>query len=293
MKTNHFFADPKLGPRIVAHRGARSLAPENTLASFQKAFETGADAIECDVQLSKDGVPVVFHDYTLERCTNFVQYCQQKGQKLSPFLADWTLADLKALDAGSWFNTQDPFRQIQAGAVSKADQESFAFLTIPTLEEVLQLCQKHGLSLVLELKQAACPSMELVEKSVALLEAMQWVEKTVLISFEHTGLIHAKKIQPSLSTGALLVSRLADPGVYARDALGANLVSVYCPEHVFLRDKPATTYLAADVQKAHAVGIAYHVWTVNTMGDFSGLAQIGVDGIGTDFPQQLRAALNR
>src|SRR5215213_901611 len=78
-------------PLIVGHRGAMGYAPENTLASFERAVALGVDAVECDVHLSADGVPVVIHDHTLDRTTD--------GHGL---VADHTLAQLKALDAGAW-----------------------------------------------------------------------------------------------------------------------------------------------------------------------------------------------
>jgi glycerophosphoryl diester phosphodiesterase len=273
-------------PRVVGHRGARSLAPENTMASFRKAAELGADAIECDVQLSRDGVPVVFHDFTLERCTDFAA-----RPKASPFLADWTLDELRALDAGSWYAEKDPFGQIRAGHVGEAELAGFRGERIPTLDELLEFCREARLPLVLEIKQQAVPSDELVERCVRALRSHGLVERSVVISFDHPSLLLARRIEPELSTGALLVSRLADPGRYARETLGAQLVSVYCPERVFLRARPEETYIAQDVRSAHEAGIGYHVWTVNQEADFPGLVQAGVDGIATDFPQTLLEAL--
>src|SRR5919202_3540380 len=78
--------------KVVGHRGAMGHCPENTLASFARALELGADWIECDVHLSRDGVPVVIHDETLDRTTD--------GHGL---VAEHTLAELKQLDAGAWF----------------------------------------------------------------------------------------------------------------------------------------------------------------------------------------------
>src|SRR3954447_15867557 len=100
-----------LTPAVCGHRGASGHAPENTLVAFRRAKELGATWIEFDVQLSADGIPIILHDDTLERTTNL-------GQQLRP--TELTLAQLKDLDAGSWFSPE------------------FAGEKIPTLEEVLQ-----------------------------------------------------------------------------------------------------------------------------------------------------------
>ncbi|HLA96380.1 MAG TPA: glycerophosphodiester phosphodiesterase family protein, partial [Pyrinomonadaceae bacterium] len=84
-------------PLIIAHRGASALAPENTFAAFQRAIDDGADGIELDVRLAKDGVAVVFHDSTLNRTA------LKKGR-----LANFTSLELGCLDVGSWFNSQTP-----------------------------------------------------------------------------------------------------------------------------------------------------------------------------------------
>ncbi len=110
-------------PRIVGHRGAPQMAPENTLASFRAAAAAGAEAVECDVALTFDARPVVIHDTSLERTTD--------GTGL---LAENTLEAVSGLDAGSWF---DP---------------SFAGEVVPTLEETIDLLEVLGLGADIELK---------------------------------------------------------------------------------------------------------------------------------------------
>lgn len=111
---------------IMAHRGSRINRPENTLAAFEEAVRVGADGIELDVHLSKDGQVVVIHDETLDRTTDG-----------AGFVHEWTLADLQQLDAGSWF---DP---------------AFADQKIPALAEVLDLLESLGFQgrLNIELKR--------------------------------------------------------------------------------------------------------------------------------------------
>src|SRR5436309_263912 len=101
---------PGAPPFIVAHRGASALAPENTLAAFRRALEAGAPAVECDVHLTADGAPIVIHDARVDRTTNGT------GE-----VASLTLAALRALDAGGWFDPR------------------FAGERLPTLEETLAI----------------------------------------------------------------------------------------------------------------------------------------------------------
>ena len=278
-------------PATVGHRGARSLAPENTLASFRKAIELGVDAVECDVHLTRDGHPVIFHDFTLERCTDYPERAAAAGSKLSPFLEDWTLAELRTLDAGSWFEKQDPFGQVKAGAVSADALASYRGERIPTLHELLTLCGDAGTPVVLEIKQGPRPSEELVKRCVAALRSSRLIERTSVICFDHPSLLVAKREEPQLQVGALLVERLANPARYARQTLGASLISVHCPPGAFLRHRPVDTSLGQDVRMAHEEGVALHVWTVNDPSDFKGLVEVGVDGIATDFPHLLLAAM--
>src|SRR5688572_21349320 len=84
-------------PLIIAHRGASAVAPENTLSAFKKAIDAGADGVEFDVRLSKDGVPVIIHDNNILRTTGVDQR-----------VADLTAEQLSRLDAGSWFNAAHP-----------------------------------------------------------------------------------------------------------------------------------------------------------------------------------------
>ena len=105
----------EIRPLIIAHRGASAFAPENTFAAFQKAIDDGADGIEFDVRLAKDGVPVVFHDSTLQRLA-----------KIKNRVSDLTAEELNVIDVGSWFNRAFP---------GKAD-EKFAAETIPPLAKL-------------------------------------------------------------------------------------------------------------------------------------------------------------
>ena len=111
---------------VIAHRGASWFAPEETEPAYILARELGADYLEFDIQLTSDGVPVLFHDDTLERTTNVAEvFPQRKSGAISAF----TLTELKSLDAGSWFNIKTPDRA----------RPSYKNLRILTLEEVIKI----------------------------------------------------------------------------------------------------------------------------------------------------------
>lgn len=131
-------------PAVIAHRGASFNAPEETIASYTLARELGADYLEMDIQRTKDGVLIALHDDTLERTTNIAQvYPARVKDPLSSF----TLAEIKALDAGSWFNTAHPDRA----------RASYAGLKILTLDEVIDIAEggKNKPGLYIETKVPA------------------------------------------------------------------------------------------------------------------------------------------
>ncbi len=161
---------------IFAHRGASFHCPENTMAAFLKAKQLGADGIELDVQLSKDDVPVVIHDYTLHRTTNGYGNVNAK-----------TVIELKQLDAGSWFSSE------------------FHAETIPTLNEVLRWAKRTNLLINIELKSRGKQSN--LEKRVCELVLKHKLDNRVFISsFWKSSLKTVKQICPKLST-ALLVEQ--------------------------------------------------------------------------------------
>jgi glycerophosphoryl diester phosphodiesterase len=185
----------------IAHRGASALAPENTTAAFEKAVGLGADAIELDLHLSRDGELVVIHDDTLDRTTD----------GLGP-VYERSLEELKRLDAGRWFG------------------EGFAGERVPTLAEVLQrFAGKVALALEVKAGSAFFPGIE--ERVVSTLRRHSAIGQTAVASFDHYALQRLKEIEPALRTVALLVGRpvsisgLAGPVKAEGVALEASLVT--------------------------------------------------------------------
>lgn len=164
-------------PIIIGHRGAAGLAPENTLPAFQVAIELGIDGIEFDVQRSKDGVPVVFHDEDLERLTTGT------GK-----LWDKTLDELQALTI-------------------KTDQDDFGDVRIPALQEVFDFVRQAGQLLMIELKEPwRFPGIE--EQVIALVRRYDLVERTQIRSFYHDALHTVHRLAPEIAVSELWLDRL-------------------------------------------------------------------------------------
>lgn len=161
-------------PEILAHRGLSSLAPENTLAAFEKAHQMGFDWLEFDVRLTKDHHPVIFHDETLNRTTN------AKG-----LLSHKTYHQLQHIDAGRWFN------------------KAFAGEPIPSLEHVLLFMKTHHLKAVVEIKPTKGSDVITAEKTIATIQKY-WptgLKHMIVASFSLPSLITVKKLLPRQAIG--------------------------------------------------------------------------------------------
>lgn len=159
--------------QILAHRGASYYAPENTLSAFRTAIEQGADWLEFDVQQTKDGQLVVFHDLRVERTTN------GRGA-----LRDLTLEQVRLLDAGSWFGAE------------------FAGERVPTFEEVVALARDAGIRVFPEVKDPRFyPGIE--ERVAATLRAYQYEDRSIVQSFDSTSLEKLREMSPRLRLAAL------------------------------------------------------------------------------------------
>lgn len=235
--------------RCIAHRGASGRSPENTLLGFRYAFELGADAIECDVQLSADDAPVIIHDATVDRTTN------GQGQ-----VDQLSFEELRRLDAG-------------AGEL------------IPTLQETLDLCRAAGKQVNLELKGETLEHTNHIGQIVGeLLERGGYHEMVLISSFWLPAVTRFKGEHPQFRTGTLHSGtrwRFNNMLTFAR-AAGADAIH----PHVRLASR-------ALVEAAHAAGLAVNVWTVDQPKAIARLASWGVDGIMTNYPDRVRAALSK
>jgi glycerophosphoryl diester phosphodiesterase len=173
---------------IVAHRGASKDAPENTIASIELAIEQGADVIEFDIQLTKDNVIVLMHDYTLRRTTNLTKQTR---------LADVTYDEIKNLDAGSWFSSD------------------FEGEKIPTLIEVLSILGNRA-RLFIDIKT---DSPILDEQLIQILELFDYVDHTVVLSKNRNQLMRLKALNPNIKTLLLISSFYGDVNQLANDSI--------------------------------------------------------------------------
>ncbi|MCP9467876.1 MAG: glycerophosphodiester phosphodiesterase [Candidatus Granulicatella sp. P6S_S16_bin.50.1] len=230
--------------KIFAHRGSKGTHPENTLASFKEAVRVGSDGIELDVHLTKDGQLVVIHDETVDRTTNGT------GE-----IRTLTLAEIKELDAGSWFHNK------------------YAGEKIPTLEEVLLLLTELGFNgqLNIELKTDVIQYKGLVEKCLALQSAKDWPFAIVYSSFNPYTLVELKEANPSQEIGLLFESKeWADKG----DAMLEK--ESYHPDLKLLD-------WAIEWNRNQ---LPLRVWTVNEDTDINRCFELLIEAIFTDYPEK-------
>lgn len=182
-------------PYVWAHRGADKYAPENTLPAFAMAAEMGADGVELDVQLTKDGHVVVCHDERLERISN------GKG-----WLKAFTLEELKSLDFS-------------------CGQEGYAGVQIATLEEVLDLLQDTGMQVNIELKTQVVPYIGLEKKCIDLVRKKGYEDRVIFSAFNQLSLFKVHRLARDLKVGYLYLN--ATPAVLtATERKGAYAIHV-------------------------------------------------------------------
>ena len=140
---------------VIAHRGARSLAPENTLASARRAHNLGADLWETDVAVTADHKLVLMHDDAMMRTTNVAEVFPER---VPAAFSTYTLAEIRSLDAGSWFERDDPFGQVAVGAVENQELVAYVGEKVPMLREAFELTLKLNWFLNLELKAQPEPN---------------------------------------------------------------------------------------------------------------------------------------
>lgn len=263
-----------------AHRGARSLAPENTLQAIGKAVELGCDGIEVDIRLTSDLVPVLHHDLTLERTTDVARkFPDRSFLSISTF--SW--AELRTLDAGSWFIRKDPFKQIGAGAISSGELQEMRSALIPSLAELLSFIKRTGLLVNLELKTARPPHAHKLycDTVLEVMHREQIDASAVCISsFDHDLLRCFKELAPTIEIQALIGNhrvRKNNWGNFEFEVYNAN--AGYIDE--------------AQYRTAREHGCRINLYTVNDPGDMARFIDWGVDGIITDYPQVLSRQLNK
>jgi len=234
----------------IAHRGASGYAPENTLAAFRRAVAQGATFIETDLHLTRDAHFIAVHDETVDRTTN--------GQGL---VHQMTLAELRRLDAGSWFASE------------------FMSERIPTLDEILDFSRKNDVVFYLELKPNGFWGGE--HALISALRNSSEIARSVIISFDPAILSSLRKIEPTLMTGLLHDGSVENPFDKALEIGARQLV---------IRGDLVSPNV---IQQARKQDLQVVCWTVNSPAHMRMLASAGVDGIMTDYPDRLLAVLKK
>ncbi|MDL2272183.1 glycerophosphodiester phosphodiesterase [Desulfovibrio sp. OttesenSCG-928-I05] len=272
-------------PLIIAHRGARGHAPENTLAACRLAHAEGSHMWELDTGYTSDGKLIVIHDDSLARTTD-VSTRPEFAQRDPWHIYAFTLEEIRTLDAGSWFAAQDPFGMIAAGEVSDAMLESYAGERIPTLEEALvltkELAQTRPWRVNVEIKDHAgrIGHETITHDVVELIRSLGMQDMVVLSSFQHRYLLEAADLMPEMKRGVLVESeRPDDSTALCREKKG----DFYHPEQILLADGETAALAEA--------GIGVNPWTVNKVADMQRCINTGAYGIITDFPARLRELL--
>lgn len=235
-----FFTTLSVSAQICAHRGDVEVTPENTLVAFQSAVKKGAQQIEFDVALSKDGKLVVMHDTTVDRTTNG-----------SGKVSDLTFAEIRALDAGSWF---DP---------------KFKGTQVPTLREALEsipaniYCNVH-------LKGG----VELAQKTAKVIAEMKRID-TAFMACSLESIAAARKVVPSIKT-CNMTRQAGDRPAYIRDTIAKKC------EFIQLHQRDGYDNIKAEVQKLHDAGVTVNWFGANDEALVKILHEAGVDYILTD-----------
>jgi glycerophosphoryl diester phosphodiesterase len=250
----NLFLQPRSQPLIIAHRGASAHAPENTLAAFQLAAEQGADAIELDVDLTRDGQAVIMHDATIDRTTDG-----------TGAVHDLTLEEIRRVDAGAW-----------KGAAFKGER-------VPLLAEVFTAVGQRVLINV-EVKSMSLRGNGVEAKVAALVQQHNLFERVIISSFNPFALRRIRHIEPRLACGLLYA-----PGLPI--ALWQTWLAPLVPQ-LDARHPHHSQVSRPLVEKWHAHGQRVNVWTVNDAATLRAMALAGVDGIIGDDPVLLRKALN-
>jgi glycerophosphoryl diester phosphodiesterase len=249
-------------PLVIAHRGASGIVPENTCLAISTAIDLGADMVEVDIQLSRDGYPVVFHDWDLARTRCSAQYSQRELKSLR--IGDLNLRQLKQLDVGSW------------------KHRKFAGLTMPTLAEVLSLCGGK-IALNLEVKipangDEARVRHAMIDKLGEALTGYPLPESVLISSFDGKVLELARAACSTSRLGILPQQQGLRETLRLADRLNAFSVHLRCASI-----RPTV------VKSIRGSGVRLYAYTADRTQTFKRLIAAGVDGIFTNFPDRMIA----
>lgn len=232
---------------VIAHRGFSGLYPENTMLAFEKAIEVGADGIELDVHLSKDGQVMIMHDEALKRTTG-----------LDGVISDYTRAELEKISAG------------------KTKNDEFGFTPIPSLDEYLSFMASHRDRITnIELKTAPVYYPEIEEKTLDLVRKYDLENNIIYSSFNWLSIVRMKKLGSTSKTGLLFSGMKLYNQAFIVNSLG---IEYFHPDFNDLTTEIVKSYLD------NKVGL--NVWTVNESNDIEVCNKWNIDSVITNYPDR-------
>lgn len=291
---------------VQGHRGARGLAPENTLAAFRTALALGVDTLETDLAVTRDGVIVISHnprlnpDITRDADGRFLT---AEG----PPIHDLTLAELGRYDVGRL----NPQSQYAAQFPDQKPQDGERF---PTLAALFDLVKASGRPVALNIETKIDPGRpsdtpppeEFARRVVDAVRASGLAARVTIQSFDWRTLVEVKRIAPQLRTACLTQETQSSNNVASRDGraspwtagLDLRAVDGSVPRLAKAAGcdiwSPLFRNATPDrIKEAHALGLTVLPWTVNDVADMERLIDAGVDGLISDYPDRLRAVVDR
>ncbi len=263
---------------MLGHRGAAGECPENTLTSFERALTRGADILEADLQLSRDGVPVVFHDATLERTTD--------GQGAP---GDHPLEALRRLDAAYHFVPARLPGDSESPPANRPPPYRGRGVRIPTLAEALSAFSRARFNL--ELKDR---DPRLVEATLQCVRDAEADSRVLLTAGDDEIMGPLRAAVSARGSGVAVGASTGEIGAFLRSALLGEAP----PGELLVLQVPATfagrelvTQAFVDHARRHEIGV--HVWTINEPNEMHRLLDLGVHGLVTDFPGLAREEIAR
>lgn len=236
--------------KIIAHRGASGDAPENTLSAIRLAAEHGAEWIEIDANISRDGIPVLHHDDDLNRCSN--------GEGL---VIENTWQQLSALDSGSWFS------------------DTYKNEPICTLDQCLDLAEELGLSVNIEIKPCSGWELPATDAIAECLKRRSTLPELLISSFSHIAMLRSAELLDFLPRASLFLVAPPDWRALTTEA-GSGSINLHANS---LLNETA-------VQQFHDAGLSVYCYTVNTVQQAKSLFDIGVDGVFSNYPKLMLSA---
>lgn len=253
----------EIRPLIIAHRGASALAPENTLAAFQRAIDDGAEGIEFDVRLAKDGVPVVIHDSKLYRLA------RTEGR-----VSGFTSEELQSLDVGSWFNEKNPRRAF----------EKFSAESVPTLARLLEFLKDYKGLIYIELKCKEVEIEQLVKAVCQIISKSPLLPNILVKSFKLEVIPNVRRHCPDAKTVVLFAPKIMT--ILRKEKRLVKIAHEIGADQISLHFSLCTRKL---MEKAAKKNLAVTIWTADNPHWVRRALNLGINAIITNNPARLLA----